>query len=205
MTESLLLQAPADARRLVLLVHGVGSRPEDLGPLGLRLAQAFPDAVVVSIAAPDRSDVGVGLQWFSVLGVTEANRPERVAATLPRFVTTVRAWQERFGLGSEQTTLIGFSQGAILSLASTQLPQPPAARVVSLSGRYPSVPTEAPARARIHFVHGAADPVIPAAHAQAAAQALQSLGATVTLDLLPGLGHGVNRAAEERLLALLRS
>ena len=114
--DGLVLQSPAPARELFLLFHGVGASPQDLVPLGQLIARAFPEAAVASVPAPDRSDFGSGLQWFSVRGVTEENRPERVQATLGRFLDTVRAWQERTGVSAAATTLVGFSQGAILSL-----------------------------------------------------------------------------------------
>lgn len=43
--------ASAPGGRLILLFHGVGSRPEDLVPLGRLLAEADPGAWVVSVAA----------------------------------------------------------------------------------------------------------------------------------------------------------
>jgi predicted esterase len=70
------------------------------------------DAVIVSVQAPDAQ--GSGRQWFSVQGVTEDNRPARVAATMPRFVQAVREWQQASGVDTASTTLIGFSQGAIM-------------------------------------------------------------------------------------------
>lgn len=199
MSAGLVLQSPSAPRHLFLLFHGVGATPQDLAPLGKLLAAAFPEAAVVSVPAPDRSDFGQGLQWFSVMGVTEQDRPARVAATLPRFLATVREWQQHFGLGSAETTLVGFSQGAIMALAATEVAQPPAARVVSLSGRHAALPTAAPAGVRIHFLHGDADPVIPVAHARAAAQALLALGGEVTLDVLPRLAHGIDRTMADRL------
>ncbi|GAB3646997.1 esterase [Ramlibacter alkalitolerans] len=206
MNAALVIQSPAQqAQHLFLLFHGVGATPQDLVPLGTRLAREFPQAAVVSIPGPDRSDLGAGFQWFSVLGVTEENRPARVAATVDRFVQAVHAWQQRTGVAREATTLIGFSQGAIMALASTQVTQPPAARVVSLSGRYSELPQAAPQGVRLHFIHGSADPVIPVAHAQEAAQHLQGLAAGVTLDVVPGLPHGINRAVEDLLVQRLRS
>ena len=199
----LILQSPAAPQRLFLLFHGVGATPQDLVPLGHVLAERFPDAAVVSVAAPDPSNLGGGFQWFSVLGVTEENRPLRVATALPRFLAKVRDWQQRLGVPRERTTLVGFSQGAILSLAATQVAQPPAARVVSLSGRFPALPTQPATGVRIHFLHGDADQVVPAAHAQAAANALQALGSDVTIDLFPGLAHGISRGMADRLLARL--
>jgi len=200
----LIVQSPPQAQRLFLLFHGVGATPQGLVPLGTRLAVEYPDAAVVSVCGPDRSDLGSGFQWFSVLGVTEQNRPARVAATLERFLQTVRGWQQRTGVAPDATTLIGFSQGAIMALASALAPQPPATRVVSLSGRFSELPRAAPQGVRMHFIHGTADPVIPAALAQQAADRLQSLGAQVTLDLVPGLPHGISHGSEDLLLQRLR-
>jgi len=205
MNDGIVIQSPPQANALFLLFHGVGATPQDLVPLGARLAREFPQAAVISVPGPDRSDLGRGLQWFSVLGVTEQDRPQRVAATLARFLATVQAWQQRTGVAAEATTLVGFSQGAIMALESTTTPQPPAARVVSLSGRYSQLPTTAPAGVRIHFLHGDADPVIPAAFAQQAARQLQSLGADATLDVVPGLGHGVSATTEDLLVQRLRA
>lgn len=204
MSAAIVIQSPQAPRQLFVLFHGVGATPQDLVPLGGRLAREFPDAAVVSIPGPDRSDLGGGFQWFSVLGVTEENRPARVAATLDRFVQAVRDWQQRTGVVREATTLVGFSQGAIMALAAAQSAESPAARVVSLSGRYSELPREAPKDVRLHFIHGSADPVIPATHAQQAARQLEALGAAVTLDVVPGLPHGINRAAEDLLVQRLR-
>jgi len=197
----ILLQAPAAPGRLVLLFHGVGATPEGLAPLAARLAAAFPDAMVASVGGPDASDLGAGFQWFSVRGVTEETRSARVAATLPRFLQAVRDWQARAGVDASHTTLVGFSQGAIMALAAALAPEPPAARIVSLSGRFAELPQQVPAGVRFHFLHGDADPVIAASYASQAAQRLQ---AQATLDLFPGLGHGVTAALADRLVQRLQ-
>ena len=46
----------------------------------------------------------------------------------------VREWQKASGLDTARTPLIGFSQGAIMALESTQTDGPPAGRVIALSG-----------------------------------------------------------------------
>lgn len=205
MTDASLIAArPPHPARLLLLFHGVGSSARDLLPLAQALAQADPQALVVSVDAPHASGLGQGREWFSVMGVTEQNRPARIAAVLPQFLATVAHWQREAGVGPEATTLIGFSQGAIMSLESTQTEGPsPAARIVSLAGRLAEPARRAPESVRFHLIHGEADPVMPVVLARTAAQQLQALGASVTLDTLPGLGHGIDQRAFERLLARL--
>lgn len=187
----------APARQLVLLFHGVGASPEGFEPLASALARE--DRWVVAVRAPFASDLGAGWQWFSVQGVTEANRAERIAAAMPRFADTVQRWQAHTGLESAQTALAGFSQGAIMSLESTQAGEPLAARVVAMSGRFAAPPRHAPAGVVWRFIHGEQDPVIPTAFSTQGAQQLQALGADARAELVPGLGHGI----DPRALALL--
>ncbi|MBL8388779.1 MAG: esterase [Hydrogenophaga sp.] len=187
----------APARQLVLLFHGVGASPEGFAPLGPALAR--DDRWVVAVRSPFESGFGAGWQWFSVQGVTEANRADRIAAVMPRFADTVRRWQAHTRLTPAQTVLAGFSQGSIMSLESTQVGEPLAARVVAMSGRFAVLPAKAPAGLVWRFIHGGQDPVIDAAHSTQAAARLQALGADARADVLPGLGHGI----DPRALALL--
>lgn len=201
MHNDLLIQRPdaAATRHLLLLFHGVGSSAEDLRPLGEALAAQRPQACVVSVRSPDPSDLGQGWQWFSVRGVTEADRPARVAATMPRFVEAVRAWQRETGVGPGATTLIGFSQGAIMALESTQQPELIAGRVIALAGRFAQAPRVAPPQVALHLLHGEADRVMPPSLATDALTHWHALGGQATLDLFPGLGHGIDARVVRRV------
>ena len=193
-TGDIVLHRPTGpARQLVLLFHGVGASPEGFQALAPALAR--DDRWVVAVRSPFASDLGAGWQWFSVQGVTEANRSERIAAALPRFAETVQRWQARTGLSSAQTVLAGFSQGAIMSLESTQVGDPLAARVVALSGRFAVPPRMAPPGVAWRFIHGAQDAVIPSRFSTDAAAQLQALGADAQVHILPGLGHGIDQRA----------
>ena len=206
MSDHLIVQMPDSApAQLILLFHGVGSTPESMAPLGARLAAAFPQAAVVSVPGPDACDMGTGFQWFSVRDITEGNRTQRIAETMPRFVACVRSIQQATGTTPSQTALIGFSQGAIMSLESTQLAEPLAGRVIALSGRFAQPPEQAPASTTLHFIHGKSDPVIPYSHTVTAAERLIRLGGDVTADVIPFLGHDVSREAEDLLIERLQT
>jgi phospholipase/carboxylesterase len=191
---SLIVHQSAEGapQQLFLLFHGVGAAPDDLVPLGKVLAQAFPRSVVVSVQAPEECPYSDGYQWFSVDGITEAQRVERTAKALPAFEQMVEQWQTSLGLAPEVTALVGFSQGAIMALASSQSEQVLAARIVALSGRFSALPDKAPARSTLHLIHGKQDAVIPYAHTVHAAERLVQLGADVTADVIPFVGHEIN-------------
>lgn len=201
MRDALMAHEPnLPAERLMLLFHGVGSSPEDLLPLGQAVGRRFPDALVLSVRSPDASDFGSGWQWFTVRGIDEANRPQRVADAMPRFVATVRRWQHERGLDAAATTLIGFSQGAIMALEATQQAQPLAARVIAIAGRFARPPRLAPPATALHLLHGDEDRVVPSTQSVDAARQLQALGATATLDRFAGLGHGIDTRVLERII-----
>lgn len=196
--------APARSAELLLLFHGVGASAQDLQPLAEALAESKPDAWVVSLQAPHPSEFGHGWQWFSVQGVTEANRPGRVAEAMPAFLQRVAAWQARAGSTPERTTLIGFSQGAIMSLEATQASETPVAgRIIAIAGRFAQAPQLAPQGTVVHLLHGDQDQVMPVHLAISAHQQLQALGATASLQRFSGLGHGIDQRVLNSVLALL--
>lgn len=200
---SLIVQQPSPAaKRLVLLLHGVGSVPQAMLGVAQWFATRDPDACVVSIASPYPADISNGLQWFSVRGVTEENRQARVDAVMQDFLATVGHWQGVAGVDASNTLLAGFSQGAIMALEATKLPQAPASTIVAFGGRYATLPSQRP-EAVIHLLHGSADPVMPVAQAQAAFSRLQDQGAQATLDIAPGVGHEPHPALLAKLAAQL--
>jgi phospholipase/carboxylesterase len=207
MQDDLVIQRPDPAAQpveLLLLFHGVGSSAEDLRPLGQVLAAHRPDAWVVSVRSPQRSELGAGWQWFSVQGVTEQNRPARVAAAMPGFLAKVQAWQRETGAAAARTTLVGFSQGAIMALESTQQDVPAlAGRVVAIAGRFAQPPRQAPVGTSMTLLHGEQDRVMPIGLAVDAHRQLRALGARSTLEPFPGLGHGIDARVVETLVQQL--
>ena len=200
MSDSIVVARPDRADQLVLLFHGVGAMAAGLAPIGEAIAGEFSNAFVVSVASPFPSDLGQGRQWFSVRGITEENRVQRIAEVMPLFLKTVRGWQSEAAIGIAGTTLLGFSQGAIMALESTQQAVPVSAHVVAIAGRFASGPRVAPQSSRLHLLHGEADSVMPIALSIQAVETLRSLGARATLDRFPGLGHSIDARVVKRVI-----
>ncbi len=180
---------PPPAPQLAILLHGVGCVPADMAPLGERIAARDPLAVVAAPPAAHAFDRGPRAhQWFSVDGITEDNRPQRILAALPAFVATVAALQRAHGIGPERTVLAGFSQGAIMALAACAH-APLAAHVIAIAGRCAPLPQQWCRETRVSLVHGAMDGTVPAEHSRRAARRLEELGAAVRLELVPRAVH----------------
>ncbi len=197
--------ASGRAQQLFLLFHGVGAAADDLVPLGRELAQAFPMSAIVSVQAPHDCPYSSGFQWFSLEGITDASRPQRVAEAMASFEQGIKAWQQHFGVSAEATALLGFSQGAIMALESTQRSPALAARVVGLSGRFAALPQHAPEACTVHLIHGKHDAVIPYVHTVTAAERLVELGADVTADVIPFIEHEINQEVADLVIERLRT
>jgi len=199
---------PADGRpaQLMILLHGWGARAADMAPLAHLLVRQFPQAAVLAPEGFDAADTGLaGRQWFSLGGISEGNRAERVATVLPRLADWVAAAQSATGVGPQATALFGFSQGAILSLELVQRHDGIAGRVLSFSGRYATLPVQAPQHTTLHFFHGATDTVIPAEQARIAIDRLAELRADATVDIAEEIGHTLAPELVQCALHRLRS
>ncbi len=191
---------------LFLLFHGVGGEASNMTGLAQRLADEYPQAAVLCIDAPQAFDAGAsGWQWFSIRGITDANRPQRVADALPRFIATVRAMQQQFNMSWQHTALAGFSQGAIMALEAAQAEPALAGRVIAFSGRHAVQPAHAPSDTTLHLLHGMTDTVVPPAPIVDSAERLVALGGDVTADVLPGIGHELHPALVEKAIEQLRT
>jgi phospholipase/carboxylesterase len=198
-----LLPAEGEPLQLMVLLHGVGANAQNLLPLGRVLRAHFPQAAIVAMQGYDAldgtpPDNSAARQWFSVRGAIEAERPARVAEMLPRLIADVRAHQQRLHVGEAATALVGFSQGAILALEAVAAADGLAGRVLAFSGRYATLPAQAPQMSTLHLFHGATDPVIPAVHSRYAIEHLAQFdGSDVTLDIAEGVGHELHASLVE--------
>ena len=155
--------------------------------------------------AADACDLGEGYQWFSVRGITEDNREQRVAQAMPAFVESIQHWQNRALVNAASTAVIGFSQGAIMALGSTQLQPLHAGRIIAIAGRFAVAPQALHSEATAHFIHGKDDAVIPYGYTVQDAKRLLALGSDVTADVLPFTGHEINQEIESLVLKRLQT
>ncbi len=82
-----------------------------MAQIGSWFAQAFPQALVVSVGAPYPASAPQGRQWYAEIPEHDRSQQQGVDAVMPSFIESVRYWQQQSGVGPEATALIGFSQG----------------------------------------------------------------------------------------------
>jgi len=204
----LVLPAPAHPQRLVMLLHGLGTRETDLADLALGMA---PDTLVILVRGPITLGPGQ-YAWFRLnfTGSGPVIHAEEAEHSRLALIECVQQMQRQYGIAPAHTVIAGFSQGGILS-ASVALSKPAlVAGFGLLSGRI--LPELAPHLAspeqltqlQAFVSHGELDNTLPVAWAHRSNALLSTLGVKHALHLYP-IGHGISAAAHADFLAWLAS
>ena len=200
------LPAAGAAEQLILLLHGGAANGAQMAPLAQLLRAEFPQAALLAPDAPlTAADGPPSCQWFDADDLGDGNRGDRVAAALPPLRDWVRDCQQRLNVAPAATAIAGFSQGALLALATALAYDGLAGRVLSFSGRFCAPPAQAPRHTTVHLFHGGADLTIEAFHSRDALEALAALHGDATLDIAEGVGHVLHPALMQRALFRLRN
>ena len=191
-------KGPDQAGALVVFLHGYGADGADLLGLADVLAPHLPGVAFVAPDAPERCiGGGFGYQWFpipwldgSAQEAAEAGL-HAAAADLNGFLDARLATE---GLTPDRLILLGFSQGAMISLHVAPRRAQPVAGVVAISGRllHPqALAGEALVKPPVLLIHGDQDPVVPFADMGKAGDALVAAGFPTYGHVMQGTGHGI--------------
>jgi len=180
----------ASARAAMILVHGRGATAADILLLAEELAQPG-----FAYLAPEAA----GNTWYpnSFLAPIASNEPGLSSGLA--LIASLLEQVNRAGIPSERVVIVGFSQGACLSLEFVARHARRYGGVIALSGGLigpDGTPRDYPgslAGTPVFLGCSDIDPHSPKARVQESAEIMQQLGGTVTMRLYPGMGHTVNR------------
>ena len=185
-----------DKNPLLLLLHGYGSNEEDL----FSFASELPDHYyIISARAPYDMQYG-SYAWYAInFDADENNFSDLEQARTSRdlisnFIDELTA---NYPIDKENVTLIGFSQGTILSYAVALSNPDKVQRVVAISGYLNLEIVDENylkndfKNLKIFASHGTVDQVIPIDWARKAKPTLDNLGIETTYKEYP-IGHGVS-------------
>lgn len=202
--ETLELLPATPPRQLFILLHDAGGSAMDMLDFANQLGESFPDAAIVMPEGAESIHLGkTEREWFASFELTDSNRAERVARSVPALAAFVRERQARFGILQSDTAVAGFGQGATLALALSDSHDGLAGRVLAFSGSYAALPDKAPALTTLHLLHGRRDDQVPAQLTQQAYARLMELGADATCDIASSIGHELHPALRDQAIQRL--
>ena len=191
---------PADARVAVVLIHGRGGSPDDLLALAEELGVA--DAAYIAPQA-------AGNTWYPYPFLAPMDRNEPYLSSALRRIGTLIDEMAAQGVGAEKIAILGFSQGACLSLEFAARHARRYAGVFALSGGLIGPPgtqrdyegsfDDTP----IFLGCSDVDPHIPVERVRESAAVCRRMGAAVDERIYPRMGHTVNRDEIEVVRAIL--
>lgn len=192
--------ALAEARLVVILVHGRGGSATDM----LGLADEFR-ATDVAYLAPQAA----GQTWYPYSFMSPIHRNEPgISSGLGVLVGLVEAAGKQ-GAPPDRVVMLGFSQGACLTLEFAARHARRYGGVIGLSGGLigpPGTPRDYWGSfdgTPVFLGCSDIDPHIPVERVRESAEVFRGLGATVDERIYPGMEHTVNRDEIEAINLLL--
>ena len=180
---------------LLLLLHGYGSNEEDLFSFASELPE---DYYVVSVRAPYDLQYG-SYAWYAINFNADENKfsdHEQAKISRDLIAGFISELTDNYSIDAENVTLIGFSQGTILSYAVALSYPEKIKRVVALSGYLnleivkENYENNDFSKLSMFISHGTVDQVISVDWARKAAPILSNLGIENVYKEYP-IGHGV--------------
>lgn len=193
---------------LLLLLHGYGANEDDLFSLAPYLDERF---FVVSARAPISLRGMGGYAWFNLAftpqGIAvDPTEVESARQTLHKFIGEI---VNAYDCDPSAVYLVGFSQGAMMSLAIALTYPGTATAVVAMSGRLTSHTVElisdkdALIGLPVFVLHGTNDPVIPISQGRETSRLLSELPIDLTYREYD-MGHEVSAESLEDITDWLR-
>lgn len=193
------------ASAAMIMIHGRGASAEDI--LGLTAELKQPGFAFLAPQAADNS-------WYPNSFLTPIAGNEPGLSSGLALIASLLDQLARYNLPAERTIILGFSQGACLSLEFVARNARRYGGAVGLSGGLIG-PNETPrnyagslAGTPVFLGCSDVDPHIPKERVLLTSEVLQQMGGNVTTRLYPRLGHTVNRdelASVQKMMAALIS
>lgn len=191
--------AEGAATSAVVFVHGYGADGADLLDIADVLAPHLPNTAFYAPDAPEPCrNNPFGRQWFPIPwldGSPEAEAKAGMAQSVSDLNGFLDSLLEAEALAPQALALVGFSQGAMMSLHIAPRRDQAVAGVVAISGRL-MVPellaAEAVVKPPVLLVHGDRDEVVPFDDMGLAGDALSQAGFATYAHVMKGMGHGIS-------------
>ncbi|QKX06386.1 alpha/beta fold hydrolase [Aquimarina sp. TRL1] len=181
---------------VLFMFHGYGSDENDL----FSFASELPDELcIISVRAPYPMQPS-GNAWYAIYFDADNGKfsdDEQAIESRDKIATFIDEAIEAYHLDASNVSILGFSQGTILSYAVALSYPEKIKNVIALSGYlneailHENYSKNDFSKLNIYCSHGSVDPVIPIDWARKAPAFFDTLGVKTTLQEFP-VGHGVH-------------
>ena len=196
----------SDTSPVLFLLHGYGSHEEDLFSFANYLPEEY---LIISLRAPLNLSFG-GYAWYSIHFNEQQDKwsdDDEAKKAQEIILYNIDYHLEQFKLKGQKVSLLGFSQGAILSWAVGLSHPEKIDKIIALSGYVNEdifvYAKEGIDQLRIFSSHGTQDPTLPIEWARKGIGLLEKKEISLAYKEYPQ-GHGINQDNFNDLLSWLK-
>jgi phospholipase/carboxylesterase len=186
---------------LVIFLHGYGSNGENLINLSHELRYALPEAHYISPNGVEPWEGGFpdAYQWFSLYrgfdrkGLSEI--ADEIKSSNKILTNFIDAQLARFNLTDDKLFIVGFSQGAMMSMYQGFVKERKPAGIIAFSGKLvlpEMLGQKTSSKPDICLIHGEADSVVPFENFLEAKKLLDEQNVSYESHAVPNLDHSID-------------
>jgi phospholipase/carboxylesterase len=204
--------AGGNANKLVVFLHGYGADGKDLIDLAKPFGMVLPNASFISPDAPHSCAMSSqGRQWFPIEEIPKG----AIKASLS-LLDLIESEAKKLGLAFKDVILIGFSQGAMMSMQCLLINHKQLGAIIGYSGALREENIDAAndqilngkhkfSDTPILLVHGEQDEIVPFQSLERSKKLLNKIGFNVQTLARQNLGHGIDPEGISKGMDFLKS
>ncbi|MDC1209676.1 prolyl oligopeptidase family serine peptidase [Pseudomonadota bacterium] len=200
------------SNKLVVFLHGYGADGKDLIDLANPFSMAMPNATFISPDAPQPCTMSPsGREWFPIDQI-----PTGAIKASENLISLIQDEAKSLNLSFKDVILIGFSQGAMMSLQCLLINNQQFSAIIGYSGSLREENVEAAhnqiingkhnfANTPVLLIHGEKDEVVPFQSLISSKNLLNNIGFNIQTLSRPNLGHGIDPEGISAGMELLKT
>ena len=179
--------------KLVIFLHGYGANGENLLALAPEISKSLTNAKFIAPNATYQCDIGLpdSYQWFTLAQADPVKMSIEITESNSILDNFIKTQLEKHNLTKKDLILIGFSQGAMMSMYNSLRSSEEPAVILALSGRL-ILPPEIKSKPKIFLIHGTDDDVVGYHFLREAEDGLKEIGIEFESRSLDNLGHSID-------------
>tara|TARA_B100001540_G_scaffold271324_1_gene255020 strand:- start:10 stop:660 length:651 start_codon:yes stop_codon:yes gene_type:complete len=165
---AILLKSGSQIKNAIILCHGYGGDGKDISVIANYWKNFLPNTLFLCPDAPEVCKVNpAGFQWFDLMDQSEDEILSKSLVAenkLNKFIDEVK---EKNQLKTEEISLVGFSQGCMISLQTALKRKDRIKCLIGYSGKILNLTHLSKnilSRPEIYLMHGDKDQVVPISH-----------------------------------------
>ena len=190
---------------LVIFLHGYGSDADDLMSISNEFTNDFDNIHYISAEAPFPCEAGIGYQWFSLQDITPPAIISSITNNYKVLEDFIEEQSRRLQVNYNHIFLLGFSQGAMMSLFTGIRLTHKLAGIIALSGllaeTIDTMEKNLKTKQKILMIHGSEDQVVPYKYFLDTKEIFNKYDFDITTKTIYGMEHCIN----EEVIDLVRT